>query len=122
MFDKIDASLYAETFKDAYGYRPQSVPVFATREEYQAEVDAMGEIIMRDENARVARENDSYDAWLINVNKLAAETNNPVSKVILWLIEADDATMGGSLDVGYYCYLNDLPYSREKDIITLLGR
>lgn len=112
--------LISDLYKDAYGFRPANEYLrnyaSLSKEEQQEEDAYLQNIVDRSIEEERAQREHSYNVWFNSVSQIATSNNVSLGTAIRWDMEAHDATMGGELDVGYYCYKTGIGYENETFI------
>jgi len=114
---------FSDYHKEVYGTRPSPDHRFYSLdiESMHKEWDYLGEQFV--ENNRI--EAKMKDRAIASFNSLIEKTielgANSRAQAIKWLMDAEDFfTDINHSDGGYFCYLNNLPYSMEKEFNDIL--
>ena len=119
----MDAAIYCDVFRDAYGYRPSySAYVFASVEAmdvaFKRASDDVGEAIAREEREETA----AYEAWIADIHATARATNARVGCVIRWQFQAHDLSVNSKFDRDHFCYLKGFNFDKANLIRKTQGR
>lgn len=106
----MDSSIYSDVHKDAYGFRPFGVDVFASIADFDETVEQL--VSYANESYLMEKEDQSirYEKWIRNVHAQARMLGAKVADVIRWQFEADDMNINKSQDRDMFCFSNGLSY------------
>ena len=100
-------SIWWDAYKDAYGFRPRGHDVqHWTAEDFQKELEVLGEAIDRAEKARLEDEALAVKKFEERVKQTIETGAGDRETALRWIHEAD----GTHGDDEYLAYLNGLPY------------
>jgi len=116
---------FRDFHKDTYGFRPSEDTEnwfnSLDQEAMQKEWERMGEVFRaneKEEKDLQAKAVESFNTLVKNMFEFGAKTR---TQAIEWLMDAEDIFAPSSQDYGdYFCFINNLPYSFEKEFNTII--
>jgi hypothetical protein len=101
------ACQYWDMYKDAYGVRPRGIDTSTWIEsDFEAEFVQLAGVIERENEVRVAAEEQAMIAFEMRVQDLMTSGAKDFEMAMRWVHEAE----GSNGDEEYLCYLVGLPY------------
>ena len=101
------ACQYWDMHKDAYGVRPRCIDTSSwTEADFEAEFVQLAGVIERENEVRVAAEEQAMIAFEMRVQDLMTSGAKDFEMAMRWVHEAE----GSNGDEEYLCYLVGLPY------------
>ena len=84
------AQIYSDQYKDAYGFRPRGNGHPETVEEYNKELDRLGDIINEQIKEDKRSESIAFGEWKVNIRKIMGLCSCSKAEAIRIDIEAND--------------------------------
>ena len=84
------AQIYSDQYKDAYGFRPRGNGHPETVEEYNKELDRLGDIIHEQIKEDKRSESIAFGEWKVNIRKIMGLCSCSKAEAIRIDIEAND--------------------------------
>lgn len=99
---------YSDFYKEAHGFRPRYKNVEGmTYEELSSEYEYLTSICNENEIKEKARHEKGVSEFETLLARTMTTCNCTIDDAVRFLMDAEDCQG----DWGYFCYLNDLPYS-----------
>jgi hypothetical protein len=115
-----DDQVVSDLHKEAYGFRPTTgfweEWAGSNSDQKQVTWDRLILVAAEEEEWERQAQQKAYKAWVIRIDTMVANGMGNTAEVI----REDMESKYVGQDVGYYCYLNNLPYSTEDEIKKLL--
>ena len=124
------AQIYSDQYKDAYGIRPRGESGHPqTVEEYNKELDRLGEIIHEQITEEKIRERTAFGEWKVNIRKIMDICSCSKVEAIKHDIEANGAMyffdqpdgQEAWSDVEEYIWKIGIGFDKQKEIEGLLN-
>ena len=104
-------SIYWDAYKDTHGIRPRHVDFSTwTVEDFNRELDSLGEVADRNHAERLVREADATKALEERILVLIGMGADDRAHAIAWIADAE----GANGDMEYLCFLLGLRYGYFK--------
>lgn len=105
--------------KDAYGYRVRYDYEAMSDEELSATWDRFYDDMLVRDAAEKAAEESAWNEFVEYTDRLMKDHGIDRATALRWDVEAMNAFNGDRVDIGYYCYLRGISYTKEKYLRTL---
>ena len=124
------AQIYSDQYKDAYGFRPRGESGHPqTVEEYNKELDRLGEIIHEQITEEKIRERTAFGEWKVNIRKIMDICSCSKVEAIKHDIEANGAMyffdqpdgQEAWSDVEEYIWKIGIGFDKQKEIEGLFN-
>ena len=111
-----DEDLFSDLHKDTYGFRPRTHRFYEAPPEEKQEIwNSTCEALEQEIKYQEEAEKKSEIEWGDRISKMQSDYGINKGTAIRWDMQAFE-----SEDIGYYCYLNGISYSRRPEISSAL--
>ena len=121
------AQIYSDQYKDAYGFRPRGNGHPETVEEYNKELDRLGDIIHEQIKEDKRSESIAFGEWKVNIRKIMGLCSCSKAEAIKIDIDANDPIWSikdyGVQDqiVEQYIFSTGIGFDKQTELMGILN-